>query len=315
MIGDSMLHYAELIAARIDPGCTVIRAWQLEGGVSAQVMAFETVDSNGDSQKMIVRQHGAIDFAHNPRIAFDEFKLLRTLYDEELPVPQPYFLDESNDILPTPYLVTAFVDADSGLPDISPEMISLHMATRLAEIHAVDWRAANLSFLPAQRDRFAQRVRNRPERLENSLSESRIRDHLVAHLPLSQLNAPVLLHGDYWPGNTMWRDGNLIAVIDWEDAAVGDPLADVANCRLELLWAYGAASMESFTSQYLEMTSIEPSNLPLWDLYAALGPASKLSEWGLDAETEQRMRIRHADFVEQAIAQLSTKPLPIENAF
>jgi aminoglycoside phosphotransferase (APT) family kinase protein len=39
----------------------------------------------------------------------------------------------------------------------------------------------------------------------------------------------VLLHGDFWPGNALWRDGALVAILDWEDAAIGDPLADVAN--------------------------------------------------------------------------------------
>jgi aminoglycoside phosphotransferase (APT) family kinase protein len=33
----------------------------------------------------------------------------------------------------------------------------------------------------------------------------------------------------------LWRDGRIVAVIDWEDAQVGDPLADLANTRLELL--------------------------------------------------------------------------------
>jgi aminoglycoside phosphotransferase (APT) family kinase protein len=37
-------------------------------------------------------------------------------------------------------------------------------------------------------------------------------------------------------------------VLDWEDAAIGDPLADVANVRLELLWARGIEAMEPFTS-------------------------------------------------------------------
>ncbi len=33
----------------------------------------------------------------------------------------------------------------------------------------------------------------------------------------------------------LWKDGQLVAVIDWEDAPLGDPLADVANSRLESL--------------------------------------------------------------------------------
>jgi aminoglycoside phosphotransferase (APT) family kinase protein len=38
-----------------------------------------------------------------------------------------------------------------------------------------------------------------------------------------------VLHGDYWPGNVLWRDGRLVGVIGWEEAAFGDPLADLAN--------------------------------------------------------------------------------------
>lgn len=45
----------------------------------------------------------------------------------------------------------------------------------------------------------------------------------------------------------MWRDGQLAAVIDWEDAQLGDPLADVANARLEILWAFGIEAMLRFS--------------------------------------------------------------------
>ena len=304
---DSTLQLATSIATRIDSGCTVLRAWPMEGGVSAQVIAFETVGANGVIRKMIVRRHGAIDFAQNPRIAADEFKLLRALYDEGLPVPEPYFLDETNEILETQYLVTAYVDADPGLLVFSPELIARQMAARLADIHTVDWQVAGLDFLPKQRQRVERRVGRRPECLDDSLSEGQVRAQLETHLPLSNVNTTVLLHGDYWPGNTLWRNSKLIAVIDWEDAAIGDPLADVANCRMELLWAFDATCMETFTTTYLELTSIDFSKLPVWDLYAGLGPASKLSGWGLDADTEQRMRQRHADFVAQAIDVLNDK--------
>ena len=66
--------------------------------------------------------------------------------------------------------------------------------------------------------------------------------------PLSQQNRSVLLHGDFWPGNILWRDGQIVGVIDWEDAAFGDPLADIANTRLELLWAFGVEAMRQFHS-------------------------------------------------------------------
>ena len=61
------------------------------------------------------------------------------------------------------------------------------------------------------------------------------------------LNRRVVLHGDYWPGNVLWQDGRLVAVIDWEDASLGDPLADLATARVELLCRYGDDAMERFT--------------------------------------------------------------------
>ncbi len=44
----------------------------------------------------------------------------------------------------------------------------------------------------------------------------------------------MLLHGDLWPGNVLWQDGRLVAVVDWEDGAVGAPLIDVASARGDL---------------------------------------------------------------------------------
>ena len=38
---------------------------------------------------------------------------------------------------------------------------------------------------------------------------------------------------------TSWCHNRIVAVIDWEDAALGDPLADVANARLEVLMHFG----------------------------------------------------------------------------
>ena len=49
----------------------------------------------------------------------------------------------------------------------------------------------------------------------------------------------------------MWRDGRLVAVIDWEDARIGDPLADLACARVELRCEYGSEATGSFTERYL----------------------------------------------------------------
>ena len=69
---------------------------------------------------------------------------------------------------------------------------------------------------------------------------------------------------------------------------MGNPLADLGNTRLEILWAYGLRAMTHFTEQYKSRVDINFDHLPDWDLFAALRPASKLSTWGLDAATETR---------------------------
>jgi aminoglycoside phosphotransferase (APT) family kinase protein len=127
--------------------------------------------------------------------------------------------------------------------------------------------------------------------------------HKIA--PQSKLLRTWESKGDFWPGNLLWKDGQLVAVIDWEDAKLGDPLADVANSRLEILWAFGIDAMQSFTHQYQSMTTIDFTNLPYWDLCAALRPASKIAEWAAGDITEKTMREGHRWFITQAFEKLS----------
>jgi aminoglycoside phosphotransferase (APT) family kinase protein len=254
---------------------------------------------------MIVRQHGAVDLKQNPQIAADEFKLLQILRSAGLATPAPYYLDQSGDIFPTPYIVIEYIEGESEFTIAPDTDLIAQLTTQLARIHALDCSRLDVSFLPKQAQRFAAKVSQRPPNLDESLDEGRIRDMLEAVGPLSQHNPSALLHGDYWPGNILWKEGRLVAVIDWEDAALGDPLADVANTRLEILWAFGIDAMHRFTQHYQSMTSIDFTNLPVWDLFAALRPASKLSEWAADDIAEQSMRERHRLFVAQAFVKLS----------
>ncbi|WP_342744626.1 phosphotransferase [Deinococcus hopiensis] len=88
------------------------------------------------------------------------------------------------------------------------------------------------------------------------------------------MNPPALLHGDFWPGNVL-HSGHIDAVTNWEDAAWGDLLADMANTRLKLLLFFGAEAMESFTAQYCQRSALNFSALPRHGLRAALRPAGR----------------------------------------
>ncbi len=289
----------------MEPRSKLLRTWPLKGGVSAQVTALEIERPDGQTKKMVVRQHGAADLQQNPQVAADEFKLLELLQSEGLAAPAPHYLDQSGEIFATPIIVIEYIE---GQPEFAPAHLDdliLQLATQLCKIHRVDCARLDLSFLPEQEKRYAEKLSKRPTQVDESLDEGRIRDTLESIWPLPQGNRSSLLHGDFWPGNIIWKDGRLGAVIDWEDAAIGDPLADLANSRLEILWAFGSDAMGRFTRHYRSMTTIDFTNLPYWDLCAALRPASKLSEWAADDNAEKTMRAGHKLFVAQAFDKLS----------
>lgn len=118
--------------------------------------------------------------------------------------------------------------------------------------------------------------------LDETLNLSLIRDLLKSYMPLRPMNKEVILHGDYWPGNILWKEDKLVSIIDWEDAGLGDPLADLANSQLEILFHFGMDAMSDFTIQYKSMMlELNFTNLPFWQLFAALR-LSDFPEWGLE---------------------------------
>jgi aminoglycoside phosphotransferase (APT) family kinase protein len=303
----------EQLVQKIAPQSKLLRTWALKGGISAQMTALELLLPDGQTKKMIVRRPGERAVQHNPHAAADEFNILQIVQSVGVSAQTPYYLDQSGEIFPDPYLVVEYIE---GEPDYAPAIGSNHvvqMATQLAKIHSVDSATLDLSFLPKQAERFAGAFKERPVKLDHSLDEGRIRKVLEAVWPLPQRSETVLLHGDFWPGNVLWKNGQLVAVIDWEDAEVGNPLVDFAISRLDILWIFGVDAMNDFTRHYQSLTNLDFTHLPYWDLYAALRPMSRIAEWadewpelGRKDITEQTMRDGHKWFITQAFEKLSS---------
>lgn len=291
----------EALLAKFAPQAKLLHVRPLTGGYSAQIVAFGYRLADERIAQAVLRLHGEIDLIANPNIAADEFRLMQVLSRAGLPVPEPIYLDAACDIFAVPCLVIGFVD---GQPDFTPADVPAtvrQMAAQLAALHQI--RAENkVAFLPRQAEICAIKLHSPPDVLDHSLSEDCIRAALVAAWPWAQPNANAILHGDYWPGNVLWRDGQLLSVIDWEDAAFGDPLADLANTRLEVLWAFGEAAMQLFTATYRAAhPQLDLAALPYWDLVAALRPCNKIGGWGLAPATERIMRQSHRSFVDAAL--------------
>ena len=126
--------------------------------------------------------------------------------------------------------------------------------------------------------------------------------------PLAPRNPNCLLHGDFWPGNLLWNNGQLVGIIDWEDAAIGDPLADLAKCRLEFLGAFGQLAVINFTDCYLPKTpAIDPTDVPFWDLCMAMLMQTKLAAWKLEPKAEQAMQLNVHVSIDHALATLTRR--------
>lgn len=300
---------------KIAPQSKLLRTWPLQGGLSAQMTALEIRRADGQTQRLIVRRPGAQALQHNPHAAAHEFRTLQTVRAAGVAAQTPLLLDPSGDIFPEPYLVVEYAEREPDFAATGTDDRIRQMAAQLAAIHRVAGATPALAFLPRQADRLADAITRRPARLDHALGEARIRDILEAVWPLPPRHAPALLHGDFWPGNLLWRDGRLAAVIDWEDAEIGDPLADLAVTRLDLLWIYGRDAMQAFTRAYCDLAAVDCTQLPYWDLVAALRPASHLAGWaagwpelGRPDIIEQTMAAQHRWFVAQALAQIAARP-------
>lgn len=260
----------------------------------------------------MLRQYGPANLAADPHVALTEYRLLELLHRAGLPVPRPYCADEWGAILPGPWLLNAYIDGQTstdaaGLAAFAAagtEFTGL-LAQALADLHGTGLRAADVPFLADAGTVVSRRLAAAPEWSDDALSEPDVRAALTAHWPPPQLNRPVILHGDYWPGNVLWRDERLAGIIDWEDAMFGDPLADLAVARQELWWFFGPDTARSFTGEYLTLRpDVDAGALPVWDLWAALRPAGKLASWGLSASQRASMIAAHRQFVAEPLGQL-----------
>lgn len=300
----------EQIMHNIEPHSRLLRAWQLCGGISAHMTALEIRLPDGQHRKLVVRQPNEATLRQNPRAAENEFHLLQVLQSRTVVTPVPLYLDASGAILGAPCFVMTYID---GAPDYNPADLTVfasQFAAQLAAIHQVDGsNQPGLWFLPRRANDLVEKLRDKLPLLSHTFSEDQRHDILTEAADLRQVNSDVLLHGDFWAGNALWRDGQLVAVVDWEDAHLGDPLMDFAISRLDMAMIFGIPAMQIFTQQYQAlMPHMNFVLLPFWDLYAALRAAPNLAAWaaiyprlGRTDITEATMRAGHEWFVAQLV--------------
>lgn len=290
------------IAERIAPGSRLRNHQPLTGGVSADIEALELELGSGEHWTCVVRSPRENEWKPQEHdYVSAEFKLLEVLHPAGLAVPEVLLLDASRSILPVPYFVMELVSGSTRVEAGQIEPAMLQMAEFLARLHTLDPAIAEPAMLPQREDPVSGALTYIPDSEEWSSLRT-----AIAHWEISPFT-DVLLHGDYWPGNVLWHRNELAAVIDWEDAALGSALSDLACSRVELMVSYGEVAVELFTREYLNRAQLDLTDLPVWEVYAGSAALATMSQWGLEPEVEARRREITAQVVQRSAEEIISR--------
>ncbi len=174
--------------------------------------------------------------AHNMR---REFRIIDALGSTEVPVPAVVGYGEEPEITAAPFFVMEYVggstisdrSAGAAMMAASKLRVAPEMTVSLARLHRLD--PLELGLHDLRRDeglveRQLRRWHRQPQEHAKLTSGpiGQLYETLAGNVPTPQRTC--LVHGDFKIGNIRFRpDGTILAVLDWELAAVGDPLVDV----------------------------------------------------------------------------------------
>ena len=178
-----------------------------------------------------------------------EFRLISALYPLEFPVPEPLALCADERVIGAIFYVMELAKgrsyADGALPDFDPETrrrIYEQLVDTLADLHTIDPERCGLGDFGKPGNYFERQVMRWTRQYRDSETDYVPEmERLVAFLPetVPQQSRTAIVHGDYRIDNVVFDgDGTLTAVLDWELATLGDPLADFSYLAMQ--WAMPA---------------------------------------------------------------------------
>ena len=224
--------------------------WALEHcGLHAAALGERLSGGNSNVTELVTTAMGRAVLRRPPDAALSasaangvrrEYRVLRAV-EGQVRAPRALGLCDDADVIGQPFVLTDFVDGVSirdRLPDAYlqyPEpltAVGFELVDALADVHRVDWGGTGLGtaaphdYVPRQVERWLRARTDDPVRALPALE--RVAAWLLRELPAHRPAA--LIHGDYHLDNTLFDRSRpvLRAIIDWELATVGDPLADLA---------------------------------------------------------------------------------------
>jgi aminoglycoside phosphotransferase (APT) family kinase protein len=169
-----------------------------------------------------------------------EFRVISALGVTDVPVPAAYALCTDPEVLGAPFYLMSFVDGvvfdqPERLAALTPRLARQaceQLVDTLLELHSIDPASIGLADFGRPDGYLARQVKRWHAQWRASETTPRpeldqVVERLTATMPAQ--GAPAIVHGDYRLTNVIYqRDvSGIAAVVDWEMATLGDPLADV----------------------------------------------------------------------------------------
>lgn len=209
-----------------------------------------------------------------------EFDIARAVTANGVPAPQAFDLITVNE---RPGIVYARVDGEPVAQRLSRQPWQVAAMGRLmANVHAAIHRTS-AEGLPSQHERLAHKIEQVP-----ALSDAE-KQHVVGQLNALP-DARQVCHGDFHPENVLLT-AHGPQVIDWVDATLGHPHADVARTSLLLRTGSSTAKLpplmrplvglalrifhDAYLDRYLAVNQASRADIQAWEVVCA---AARLSE-------------------------------------
>ena len=177
-----------------------------------------------------------------------EYRLMAGLHPLGFPVPQPLALCTDESVIGAIFYVMELAKGRSypngALPDFdAPTRRRMYeqLVDTLADLHDIDPEAAGLADFGKPGNYFERQVKRWTCQYRDSQTDDLPEmERLIVFLPdtIPQQSRSSIVHGDYRIDNVLFDAGRLTAVLDWELATLGDPVADFSYLAMQ--WAMPA---------------------------------------------------------------------------